>query len=187
MNILLALRQREATMRGQHLDIAMAAGSAAFAWYGRAHLSAYGHAPHGGETLLTGASPRYRIYATSDGWFVAVGALEDKFWRVFCDALGLADSLRGRDAMASGVIRIVAEEIASKPAAHWRAVLEPIDCCCTVVRTLEEAEIYGPRYEAMTQTQGGLKTPLAVLPIAPELRKPQIAARPVPPLKPLMD
>src|SRR6266550_3272667 len=39
--------------------------------------------------ILDGGAPNYRCYACSDGRYVAVGALEPKFWQVLVDKLGL--------------------------------------------------------------------------------------------------
>ena len=72
LNILLALRQRERSGQGCHLDIAMADAMPAFAWYGLAQGQARGRYPEGGEGLLTGASPRYGLYADAR-WLVPGG------------------------------------------------------------------------------------------------------------------
>src|SRR5689334_9490159 len=117
MNILLALRQRERSGEGCHLDIAMADAMPTFAWYGLAQGQATGSFPDGGEGLLTGASPRYGLYATADGWFLAVGALEPKFWQVFCDGIGLEaplrDDRRDPEATRAAIARIIAGESAA--------------------------------------------------------------------------
>jgi hypothetical protein len=44
-----------------------------------------------GEDLLTGGVPCYGVYETADGRYMAVGALEEKFWNAVCDTLGRAD------------------------------------------------------------------------------------------------
>jgi alpha-methylacyl-CoA racemase len=183
LNILLALRQRERSGEGCHLDIAMADAMPAFAWYGLAQGQASGRYPAGGEGLLTGASPRYGLYATADGWFLAVGALEPKFWDNFCEAISLEpplrDDSRDTEATRAGITAI----IGGKAANHWRELLEPLDCCCTVVRTLEEA-VEDPHLtargllEAQAEEPGGrrlVSTPLPLAPVfreqAPHLRK----------------
>ncbi len=55
MNILLALRQRDLSGAGCHLDIAMADAMFTFAWHAMA--SAVKAGPRAGEGLLTGGSP----------------------------------------------------------------------------------------------------------------------------------
>ena len=42
----------------------------------------------GGETL-SGGSPRYQLYRTKDGRYLAVAPLEEKFWQNFCEAIEL--------------------------------------------------------------------------------------------------
>jgi crotonobetainyl-CoA:carnitine CoA-transferase CaiB-like acyl-CoA transferase len=46
--------------------------------------------PPKSELELSGHAPHYRVYALKDG-HVAVGALEDPFWRRLCERLGLAE------------------------------------------------------------------------------------------------
>ncbi|MEZ5507592.1 MAG: CoA transferase [Gammaproteobacteria bacterium] len=38
--------------------------------------------------MLNGGAARYRTYQTADGFHVALGAVEPKFWQAFCDAAG---------------------------------------------------------------------------------------------------
>jgi alpha-methylacyl-CoA racemase len=75
MNILLALRQRDLTGEGSFLDIAMADAMFTFAWFGLAQGHATGRFPGAGENMLAGGSPRYGLYETADGRYLAVGAL----------------------------------------------------------------------------------------------------------------
>jgi crotonobetainyl-CoA:carnitine CoA-transferase CaiB-like acyl-CoA transferase len=175
LNILLALRQRERSGEGCHLDIAMSDAMPAFAWYGMAQGQAAGRYPAGGEGLLTGASPRYGLYATQDGWFLAVGALEPKFWDCFCEALALEERLRDDRTDPAATKAAIEAIIASAPAAHWRDLLEPLDCCCTVVRTLEEA-VTDPHLtargllDAQAEEPGGRRLVSTPLPLAPVFR-----------------
>src|SRR4051812_34009461 len=83
INILLALRQRDATGEGCHLDIAMTDAMFTFAWYALAIGQATGRYPGPGELMIAGGSPRYQLYPTKDGKLVACAALEQKFWLAF--------------------------------------------------------------------------------------------------------
>ncbi len=175
LNILLALRQRERSGEGCHLDIAMLDAMPTFAWYGLAQGQASGSYPQGGEGLLTGASPRYRLYTTADGWFLAVGALEQKFWEMFCETIALEPVLRDDRPDPQATRAAVAAIIAGQPAAHWREKLEPRDCCCTVVRTLDEA-LADPHltarglFDAQAEEPGGRRLVSTPLPLAPVFR-----------------
>ncbi|PZO00179.1 MAG: CoA transferase [Hyphomicrobiales bacterium] len=175
LNILLALRQRERSGLGCHLDIAMVDAMPTFAWYALAQGQASGRYPEGGEGLLTGASPRYGLYATSDGWFLAVGALEPKFWDIFCETIGLELALRDDRLDPQATHAAVAAIIAGQSAAHWGDQLEPRDCCCGVVRTLEEA-LADPHltarglFDAQAEEPGGRRIVSTPLPLAPVFR-----------------
>jgi crotonobetainyl-CoA:carnitine CoA-transferase CaiB-like acyl-CoA transferase len=174
INILLALRDRDRTGEGAHLDVAMADAMFTFAWYGLAQGHAAGRFPEAAGTILTGGSPRYRPYATRDGRFLAVGALEDKFWRTFCDAIGLPAGLREPEADTGMVMEAVARLVGDHDAEHWRTTLEPLDCCCTVVATLAEA-LADPHFQERglfkaRVRSGDSEMPAMVVPIAPQFR-----------------
>ncbi len=193
INILLALRRRDRTGRGCRIDIAMADAMFTFAWLalaqGHAHAAnntADGSADNGfpgsHDTLLTGASPRYQLYPTADDAFLAVGALEQKFWEIFCEIIALPQHLRDDRPDPQATLAEAHRIIRSRDAAHWRAVLEPRDCCCTIVRTLAEARA-DPHFIArglfdvkasMPGSDGdaGWSIPAATLPLAAGLRRP---------------
>ncbi|MFO7253852.1 MAG: CaiB/BaiF CoA-transferase family protein, partial [Actinomycetes bacterium] len=94
--IVLALFERERTGRGRVIDAAMVDGAALlFAMFspllgpdGGALLGGWGER---GTNLLDTGAPQYDTYETADGGFVAVGALEPKFWAELVARLGLAD------------------------------------------------------------------------------------------------
>ena len=100
-----------------------------------------------GSGLLNGGVPCYNVYRTADDRWVAVGALELKFWERLCRALGRPDWAdrhwtRGQaigGAEAAALTRELAERFASHPLAAWMALLEPLDCCVSPVLTVEEA------------------------------------------------
>jgi crotonobetainyl-CoA:carnitine CoA-transferase CaiB-like acyl-CoA transferase len=180
LNILLALRERDATGVSRHLDISMTEGAAGFAWFGETQGDV---SAEGGRTLLTGASPRYQIYRTADGWFLAVAALEDKFWAIFCEAVDLPIAFRGADAPADEARNAVAAIVAARTSQFWRERLEKLDCCCTVVRELEEARLERQAAGApiMAGDETGARQPLVRLPLCAAFRAGAEAVRAVPP------
>src|SRR5665213_2333181 len=64
INILLALRSRDQSGEGCHIDIAMTDAMFTFGWYAIAVGTATGRFPAPGEMMLVGSSPRYRLYPT---------------------------------------------------------------------------------------------------------------------------
>jgi alpha-methylacyl-CoA racemase len=139
MNILLALRQRDRTGEGCHLDIAMADAMFTFAWQALAAGQATGRYPGPGEAWTAGGSPRYALYPTRDGALVACAALEEKFWRDFCAAIGLAPALIDDQADPPATRAGIAALIAARAAAEWQPIFAKADCCVTIVTSLEDA------------------------------------------------
>lgn len=88
MRICAALVQRERTGVGAWLDISMTEGAMALMAPIVAGVSSAGERPRPGRELLTGGSPRYRMYRCADGGFLAVAALEPKFWITLCEVVG---------------------------------------------------------------------------------------------------
>ncbi|MFF6980182.1 CaiB/BaiF CoA transferase family protein [Streptomyces sp. NPDC008343] len=143
MNILLALRQRDATGKGCHLDIAMTRNLQLLTYGYFATHQGGGGWPIPGSELLTGGSPRYQVYATSDGRHVAVAALEQKFWERLAELLQLPEQYLDERGQESTVITAIADRIGARTADHWRKVFEGEDVCSVVVATFEEAVAAG--------------------------------------------
>lgn len=139
LNILLALRQRERTGEGSYLDIAMAENLFPFLYWALGEGQATGNWPGNGDALVSGGSCRYRLYSTADERFVAVAALEQKFWRAFCAAIGLEDQFVDDSVAPDSTAQRIADIIASRTAAELEPVLHAADCCCSIVRSAAEA------------------------------------------------
>jgi alpha-methylacyl-CoA racemase len=90
-----------------------------------------------GSRPLSGDLPCYNYYRARDGRYLAVGALERKFWDRLCDALARPDlKPRHMDTAARADLQALFE---TRNAAEWMALLDPADCCVNVVLTFEEA------------------------------------------------
>ena len=74
VNILLALMTREKTGKGTHLDIAMSEGIFAYAFWAYAAGAGLGQQTGNGDHILSGGTPRYRLYPASDGRFSPAAA-----------------------------------------------------------------------------------------------------------------
>lgn len=88
IGILLALEARHRTGRGQHVDVAMLDGVAWLMTLPLAVYSATGHSPERARTTLSGRYACYNLYRAREGRWLAVGALEPKFWAALCQRLG---------------------------------------------------------------------------------------------------
>ncbi|MBL8570252.1 MAG: CoA transferase [Phreatobacter sp.] len=175
INILMALQGRERSGKGCHLDIAMADNLFAFAYWGLAAGYA-GAWPKPGRELITGGSPRYQIYRTADGRFLAAAPLEERFWQVFCEKIGLAEDERD-DSLAAEVVKAkVSRLIAGRAAAEWQAIFGTADACVSVVATLKEAAsdpaFVGRGLFARAVTAGDATMPALPVPLDRDLRDP---------------
>lgn len=188
MNILLALRRRDASGQGGHLDIAMTRNLQLLAYGYFATHQGGGGWPHPGGELLTGGSPRYQVYATRDGRHVAVAALEQKFWERLAQLLELPERYLDERGQESTVIDAIAGLIGARPAAHWRKVFDGEDVCSVVVATFEEAVAAGLVDIDSDDRLAGAGFDVGTLPstVAPGLRRPP-GRRGYPSLDPLPD
>jgi crotonobetainyl-CoA:carnitine CoA-transferase CaiB-like acyl-CoA transferase len=93
-----------------------------------------------GKIYLNGGCAFYNIYRTKDGRFMTLGAVEEKFWRAFCDAAG-RPAWRDRQSEPSpqsGLIAEVTALIAEKTVAEWEAQFAEVDCCFERVHEMAE-------------------------------------------------
>ncbi len=138
LNILLALRQRDATGRGCFLDVAM--GDNVFTWMRRALGSALqgqaGHEP--GCHPSSGGLARYNVYAAKDGKYLAVAAIEEAFWQKLCDLVRLPTSLRDDAAQSEAAKQALSEIFRTRTAAEWMSAFEGEDVCVELVRSVSE-------------------------------------------------
>jgi crotonobetainyl-CoA:carnitine CoA-transferase CaiB-like acyl-CoA transferase/acyl-CoA thioesterase FadM len=178
MNIALALLRRERTGEGVHLDISMTDNLFPLAYWALGLLEVSGMDPAPGSELLNGGSARYGFYRTADGRFLAVAAVEEKFWTAFCDALQLNE--RDRDDRTNPELTrlAVASRIATKTADEWQERLAGVDACCEVVRSLSEAccsphFIGRGLFDRRVSTRHGHMTALPV-PVVAALRRPEL-------------
>ena len=147
MNIVLALEQRRQTNSGAHLDIAMADNLFPFMYWAIGNGLAAGEWPGNGTDLVTGGTPRYRVYVTKDGRGVAAAPIEQRFWEVFCDIIDLPLGLRDDRRDPAETAERVAAIIAGETAEAWRGRFSGRDCCATIVANVEEA-ISDPQFKA---------------------------------------
>ena len=177
LNILRALRQRDASGEGCYIDIAMADNLFPFAYWALAGGFAAGDWPVRGGELVTGGSPRYRIYRTLDQRFLAVAPIEERFWTVFCDAIGLPLAQRNDAQDPQAVIKALTDIIAARTAAQWQQCFAGLDVCVSVVATLQEATV-DPAFVArklFDRRISGGEVSLPALPVAivAGLRRPE--------------
>ncbi|BCS97241.1 CoA transferase [Desulfoluna limicola] len=139
--ILLALFHRERTGHGQHVDISITDGTLALMHLVLNLSQETGQAAKRADGLLSHRYAFYNTYETKDGKYLALGALEPKFWIAFCRLTGLTryESLQFDDEKREEIIAAVSGLFKGKTLAEWVEALGDKDICWTPVKSLSEA------------------------------------------------
>jgi crotonobetainyl-CoA:carnitine CoA-transferase CaiB-like acyl-CoA transferase len=139
--ILAATVHREKTGEGQYLDVAMHDG--VISWLS-IHAGRYfmdKELPKRGEMHLSGRYACYQVYPTKDGRHISLGALEPKFWKNFCEAIGRKDLIpkqfiEGEERVQ--IIEEIRELIKTKTQKEWIEIFKNTDACFEPILTFEE-------------------------------------------------
>lgn len=183
MNILLALRAREAGGAGCFIDVAMADNLFTFVYWGLGNGFAANEWPTPGGDLVTGGTPRYQVYKTLDGRYLACAPLEQKFWENFLRVLD-APHLLDDSKNPAGTRAALAGILATRTADDWLKRFEGIDACVSVVKSLQEA-VDSPHFRARGLFEGrvasgqGAHIPSVPLPVARAFMPKQAGVYPV--------
>ncbi|HWB45807.1 MAG TPA: CaiB/BaiF CoA-transferase family protein [Hyphomicrobiaceae bacterium] len=143
--VVCALLEAQRSGRGQVVDAAMVDGSAALMGLIYGLYSQGTWKDERGVNILDTGSPWYGTYATKDGKWLAVGAIEKRFYEEFVQRLGLELSELPRQHDRAGwpdLRRRFAEVIASKTRSEWEKIFEGSDACVAPVLSLAEVESY---------------------------------------------
>ena len=187
INILLALEERRRTGVGRHLEIAMAHNLFTFMYWAMGNALAADQWPGNSTDLVTGGSPRYQLYRTKDGRVIAAAPLEDKFWGIFCETIGLDAALRDDAINPQATTARVAEIVASVDSNIWRERFQTADCCCTIVADLREA-LADPHFcqhglfDHRLVNEAGQTLPALPVPVDTAFRAPAGECQSAPPL-----
>ncbi|MGQ4597093.1 CoA transferase [Nocardia sp. R6R-6] len=140
--ILAALVERQNSGKGQVIDAAMVDGTLALSHLIWAMRGSGAWSDERGVNLLDTGMSFYDTYETSDGKYLAVGALEPQFYAQLLagleiDAEGLPAQLdpAGQDTLK----KLFAERFRTKTRAEWTEIFQGTDACVSPVLTFEEA------------------------------------------------
>lgn len=144
LGVVSAYVKRQKTGQGAFLDISMTDGVAfsqpiAFA------EPMFAKSQEGMATsLLTGGAVCYNVYKTQDGRFVTLGAIEEKFWKGFIEAVGHPEWSTHQFDMAdendpNSIYTDLCGVFRQKTMAAWEELLAGVDTCFGVVQTHTEA------------------------------------------------
>jgi alpha-methylacyl-CoA racemase len=138
--IVSALLETRTSGMGQVVDVAMVDTTAAMLalFWG---LRSEGWSDERGGAPFAGGAPYYRTYETADGKFMAVGALEDRFYEQLLEGLGLADENLPSQHDESGWPRLherFTMAFRSRTRDEWSSVFDRTDACVAPVLSMTE-------------------------------------------------
>ena len=138
--ILAALVRRAGTGEGAYLDVSVADGVLALMALHIDEYLATGEVP---SNVLTGRYACYDTYEAADGGWLAVAAIEPRFWANLCRVLGLEQwSDRQTDDAAQDDIRADLRAVfKTKPRDEWTALLAAADTCVSPVLDVSEVDV----------------------------------------------
>jgi crotonobetainyl-CoA:carnitine CoA-transferase CaiB-like acyl-CoA transferase len=128
---------------GQHLDISMTEGSLALLAAEIGNLDCMSRSPTRGAESLNGALACYGVYETKDDKYIAVGALEPKFWMAFNEAIGRKGDMgevMAPEAKQAELRQEVAAILLKKTRDQWSTIFAAHDCCTEAVLELDELQ-----------------------------------------------
>lgn len=141
IGILAALWEAQRSGRGQVVDAAIVDGASSLTGLLHGMMASDLWHDRRGVNMLDGGLPWYDTYATSDDEYMAVGALEPKFYAEFSALIGLTEEEAQRDdpAMWPRLRESIAAQFASRTRAEWTEVFDGTDACVAPVLSLSEA------------------------------------------------
>jgi alpha-methylacyl-CoA racemase len=142
VGVLSAILEARSSGKGQVVDVAMTEGSAYLA-LGCFGLAWAGHWSEERESnIIDGGAPFWRCYETRDGKFVSVGAIEQKFYKVLVEKLGLNPASLP-DQLDRKTWPEVRERFAAafkqKTREEWCRIMDGSDACFAPVLSFTEA------------------------------------------------
>ncbi|PAC35714.1 CaiB/BaiF CoA transferase family protein [Caldifermentibacillus hisashii] len=139
--ILLALLEREKSGKGQFIDISMMDGVISLLQSTLPNYLMKNIPYKRGEQMLSGGLACYEVYQTKDGRWLAVGALEMKFWRIFCQKLGKPEwipLLNEPDEVQYKLKHDIQTVMYTKTLAEWMDIFEDAEACVSPVLNFAE-------------------------------------------------
>ena len=162
--VLAAMLQADRSGTGQVVDAAIVDGTAHLLTSLYSVLGAGLWTDQRGVNLLDGGVPFYSVYETSDGLYMAVGALEAKFFVSLVTLLGATDidAAKQNDPTTWPAMRATFSRIfSSRTRDEWDAIFAGTDACVAPVVSLREAARH-PHMSArgsLVETADGLLQP----------------------------
>lgn len=144
IGVLAALREAALSGLGQVVDAAIVDGTAHLLGAVHMMLAAGAWQDRRGSNMLDGGAPYYAVYETEDGRYMAVGAIEPKFYTELLAKLELDLDPSAQDDRAgwAEVRSVLAAAFRGKTQTQWSKIFETSDACVAPVVTLRDARLH---------------------------------------------
>ncbi|SDU83547.1 CaiB/BaiF CoA transferase family protein [Gordonia westfalica] len=142
VGVLAALLERGISGKGQVVDAAMVDGASVLGQMMWAFRGTGLWSDTRGVNMLDTGAPYYEVYETSDGKYMAVGAIEPQFYAELLKGLGLADAdLPAQNDIANwGKLKeVFTDTFNSRTRDEWAKIFDGTDACTSPVLTFAEA------------------------------------------------
>jgi alpha-methylacyl-CoA racemase len=135
-----ALAGRSVSGEGAYLDVSVADGVLWLMSLPVDEQLALGNDPLPGHDILSGRFACYATYQSGDEKWLAVGAIEPKFFANLCQALGCADliPLQLDDAAQPTIRAAFAAAFSTRPCDEWMEILGDADTCVAPILTVAD-------------------------------------------------
>jgi crotonobetainyl-CoA:carnitine CoA-transferase CaiB-like acyl-CoA transferase len=142
--VLAALREREKSGRGQHLDVSLYNSALMLQQSALASYLSSNEKPERSGSAAPYSAPN-EAYPTKDGW-IQIAAYHDDRWRKFCEVIG-DPALAARGEFATNPKRVanrallfenISKPLREKTTAEWQELLEAADIICGPIADYDE-------------------------------------------------
>jgi alpha-methylacyl-CoA racemase len=159
VGILAAVLGARASGRGAFVDASMLDGTLTLQVLSLAAIRTLGHPMPRGQDMLTGGLPNYSVYECADGRYLALGALEPKFFLNLCHAAGRPDLAKlplAPGTAGEALRRELTALFRTRSRDEWESLLAEADACASAILSPDEA-LNNPQVAArgLVQTEGG--------------------------------
>ena len=185
--ILMALLARAQNGEGQYIDISMMDGVISCLPLYAGGLFASGMVPGSEKSKVSGHLACYQLYATRDGKYISLGAIEPHFWARVCQYFNKEEYIKMQTDVGKQdeIISFLQDQFLLKDRDEWIQIFNEIDVCMAPVYGLNEVfqdpqvlhrkmifEMEHPRFGTIKQLGFPIKmseTPARVLLPPPDL------------------
>ena len=140
IGILLALYARDRSGKGQYIDISMTDGMIGYLTLPSFFSQLTGQPYERSETRFSHRYACYNTYETADHRYLAIGAVENRFWQNLCEHLGVPEytELQYDEERRQEIIAFMRRTFSEKTLDEWEEEFLEVEVCHSKIQGFEE-------------------------------------------------